>query len=509
MPSIYLEGIRQEYLARLASHLAGAFRNNYIAGRPTVFLLPGGVGSQLMRADRRSDQGPPFAYSVAWAHCGIIFEESEDLRLTSKGDGADQYYEDSDGRYVVPEGGVDTSFILAAFRPYRGFIQWCRDNQINLLVLGWDWRRGIEHSANFFLDSFLPMFEAQLADLDPLTNFTIIGHSAGGMVVKEILNRADDNDYVRRMRRAITVGAPFYGYANQTLNYIEGNFLNFFMPGGNSGEEGPKALISLMCSMPGSYEFLYLDKATYDARQGDFAADPDGYNLLSYPSTDRDTGEVVDPFDPEGLQPDVHGCYRYPMDYGFSGDLLAQAKVVSRKVAAELPESVAGKLFCIRGVQNQNKTPIRLTCRRVPQNYAPYPTRSDADRPVAVFSGPGDGVQAAWGARLLGLPDPGQVITIRGDEQEIDHEVLMNSRRVQREIGRLLNLEEVHYGEGDPVVPATREDLNHFLQGVDANVNDRPRTREERRQALEQFLEGQRPKLPALLRRAYRDFQKG
>jgi len=64
------------------------------------------------------------------------------------------------------------------------------------------------------------------------------------------------------------------------------------------------------------------------------------------------------------------------------------------------------------------------------------------------------------------------------------------------------------FATGDPVAPATREDLDHFPRGVDATVDDRPTTREERRQAVEHFLEGQRPKLPALLRRAYRDFQK-
>src|SRR4051794_20826461 len=115
MPSIYLEGVGQQYLERLAKTIgAGSpFRDNYIAGKPTVFLFPGGTGSQLMRADKGSDQGPPFAYSVAWADCGIIFEQSEVLRLTPTIEGGETCYKDSDGRYVVPEGGVDTSFILA------------------------------------------------------------------------------------------------------------------------------------------------------------------------------------------------------------------------------------------------------------------------------------------------------------------------------------------------------------------------------------------------------------
>jgi hypothetical protein len=109
---------------------------------------------------------------------------------------------------------------------YAGFISWCHSSDIDLFVFGWDWRRSSEAAADFFLNRFLPAFDslATIAGCSPhpLDNFWPIGHSFGGMAVKQIVNQSA-NQYVQRMKRAITVGSPFYGYGGQVHRYFKGD----------------------------------------------------------------------------------------------------------------------------------------------------------------------------------------------------------------------------------------------------------------------------------------------
>jgi hypothetical protein len=185
--------------------------------------------------------------------------------------------EDYEQRYVVPESCVD--FLI--LRPYEGFIEWCQNNWLDLFIFGWDWRRGTEATADFFLDKFLPKFESRVSkgsspkcSPPPLNNFWLIGHSFGGSVIKQILNRSD-HKYVKKMTGAISVATPFYGYGSQVHRYFKGDLLVNWTKGRYGAGEITKAL----STMPAGYELLFLDQAAYNERKAELAADPEGYNL--------------------------------------------------------------------------------------------------------------------------------------------------------------------------------------------------------------------------------------
>jgi hypothetical protein len=95
-------------------------------------------------------------------------------------------YDDYQQHFVVPNGCID----CPGLEPYVGFINWCQNSNIDLFVFGWVWRLSSEATANFFLNRFLPAFDSLATSAGcsphPLDNFWLVGHSFGGMVVKQI-----------------------------------------------------------------------------------------------------------------------------------------------------------------------------------------------------------------------------------------------------------------------------------------------------------------------------------
>ena len=114
------------------------------------------------------------------------------------------------------------------------------------------------------------------------------------MVVKQILNQST-NQYVQRIKRAITVGSPFYGYGGQVHRYFKGDSqINWTL-----NPNGAQRAAEIVSTLPGGYELLFLPEATYNNNQSAFANDPDGYNLLAYPSVDAtNPGQRADPYHP-------------------------------------------------------------------------------------------------------------------------------------------------------------------------------------------------------------------
>jgi hypothetical protein len=55
---------------------------------------------------------------------------------------------------VVPDGPLD----LLIVRPYKDFIEWCENNNVDYFIFGWDWRRDPQKSVDFFLNVFMPRF---------------------------------------------------------------------------------------------------------------------------------------------------------------------------------------------------------------------------------------------------------------------------------------------------------------------------------------------------------------
>jgi pimeloyl-ACP methyl ester carboxylesterase len=306
MTSLYDAGRDQEHLTRLKIAI-DTFAWQYLCdARPDkklIFLFPGGMASELLRATTSSTSPAPYSYYVSWLSGFILVGEANNLRIELN----DDDYHDN---YVIPDHEIGIQQFGLGLSSYGCFKEWCFKNRIHLFVFGWDWRRGVQHSVDFFLNTALPAFEAKIGTLK---NFTLIGHSAGGMVVKVIANQKT-NAYVQRMDKAITVGAPFYGYGTQIQRFFKGvSVLNATVPGHT------REMAQICATMLGGYEYMLLDEVTYNANAADFQASSEPYKLLNYPSVDfTNPNERADPFNPIGAFPLV----RYPTAYtGFSDEL--------------------------------------------------------------------------------------------------------------------------------------------------------------------------------------------
>ena len=489
---VYDAGRDQQYASRLAKEVEAfckSYENDTSTDRKAIFLFPGGMGSELVRSLIPYTSPFPHLYYLSWLSVWILSGEAKNLQIDVNG-------VDHEGKYVVPDGCVDFDFLFLKWSAYIDFIEWCKDQKIHLFIFGWDWRRGVQHTTDVFLNTLMPMIEARLGTANPLGDYTLIGHSAGGMVVKVVANQAS-NKFVQNMSRAITVGAPFYGCGNQVHLFIMGHpVLNPTIGGGNAA----KTMAAICSSMAGGYEFLYLDESTYNANKNAFANDPEGYHLNSYPSMDKAVaGEVADPFYPI---PGPLGEVRYPPGYGFSAGLLAEGLAGSRKVSNPLNAAIAAKFYCIRGVQKRANTLVQgtvvsQTWERVAAGFDPDTTPTGD--PIQDTYGYGDGVEAAWSARLLGLPE-GNVITVVDD---IEHMTMMNAKCVQDEIADLMSLSTVSLDLTEPPM-ASQKSLNEFLTGLRREVTDKWTEDADRRVALAKYLAKFKPqRLHALLTRAY------
>jgi len=382
--------------------------------RKTIFLFPGGMGSQLLQATTPESDGPPYFYNTVWLDCSIVFGAGEHLQM--QGD------IDSDGRVIIPDGPVDFTTI----RPYDQFIQWCDDNEIDYFVFGWDWRRDLKLTVDFFLNTFLPLFRSRVqaeCSPDPLQDFSLIGHSMGGMIVKLISNRSI-NPYVQLMKRAITVATPFYGYGGQLPRYFVGDpDLNHFYP--------KRVVTRVISSLAGEYMLLFLDEDTYNRDGAALMADPN-YPLLQYPILDAATGAVADPYNPKTKA----GKVRYPQNYGFDLLELKNGKLIYQQVAAPLDPAINSKFFNFRGVRMSgggaviNDTVNRQTWDWIAPNFDP---ETDAS-PITDYLGPGDDTLPAWSTRLVGTP-AANVRDLKGD---LEHMFMMNNDLVLNELAGVI-----------------------------------------------------------------------
>jgi pimeloyl-ACP methyl ester carboxylesterase len=484
------------YLARLQP-LINAFALTYSAAKPTIILFPGGMASKLMRANK-SFPVPPTGYYTSWLSNNIASGEAKHLPLQANGN-------DFDDRFVVPDGYID--YVV---HPYNNFAGWCTKNGIQLFVCGFDWRRSAKFSADFFRTSVLPALDAAIPGGGGLQNFTLVGHSLGGMVVKLIANETSD-PCVHRMTHAITVGSPFYGYGAQIHRYLKGiPTLDWTLA---DPLHQDRTMIGIIASMPGGYEFLYLDETSFNLYKPDFAKDAPGFVLASYPCMDKDVPTTVaDPYHPV----DSGNMVRYPLFNPANMTMLTNGLAISTKVSDPLDPGVADKFYCIRGVQKKygarlNGTVVRSSWKRV--NKTTYDPDKNLD-PIKDTKGFGDGTQPAWGARLLQLLDPpystsvpAHVITVEGD---LKHENLMNDHDVQSAIASIMSLSTVVFmALRRPPEIATHAEFSKFLEKMPKDDQEKPKKPGQRRRDLNKYLATfTRHDRHRLYRRAFADLLK-
>lgn len=410
----------KEQLAQLdeqVSQFIARYRQHRPARRKTVILFPGGMGSSIKWATT-SQGNTPYFYNLIWLDCPILTGGA--LLLKMKGD------DDAGRHFVIADGCVRFPPMLV---PYDDFLSWCTSRKFDWFVFGWDWRRDPELVARFFLKSFVPKFRQRVrteCGTDPFADVTLIGHSFGGMVVKLVLNQG--GSHVAAIRRAISVGSPFYGYAGQLNRYFKGDpDLDRL-----SWSYDPRNLTQLISSLPGPYTLLYLDQATFQRDQAALASDPK-FPLSRYPVRDHDTGSLADPYNPQKNGTQV----RYPENWGFSHVALDRGKSIYEKVALPLGAATNSKFYNIRGIQQRNGRTVNETTHEQTWDWIDpaFDPNSDPSPIVDHSYCPGDGVIPAWSSRLVSTL-AANVRTVTGDidRDGFEHMDLMLSPQIRAQI---------------------------------------------------------------------------
>jgi hypothetical protein len=335
--------------------------------------------------------GEIFDYDEVWVNAFTFLGDARNLKMTRVG----STYRDKGNKIIVADGLVN----LFGVTPYVLFTLWCTLKNLDYFVFPWDWRRSVPDVGDVFITQFLPFFQDLVKtgcnNADPLQRFSLIGHSAGGMVVNWALRSGDGN--MMGLDKAITVATPFYGYAGQLHRWFEGEkYLNGM---GNVFRPG---IIRAICSFPGCYAWMFLPWPTYLVNQAALNGDLN-YPLAVYPSVDFDTGAIADPYNPQtnGAQ------HRYPTAAasGFDDVELASGKIVVDLLSSSLGAK-ANQLWSIRGDTLAGNTHNRTKWKWVPPTI-PSPIKD-------VDFAPGDGVQPGWTVRHVELDAlAGHVITIQ------------------------------------------------------------------------------------------------
>ena len=396
------------------------------SARQTVIFFPGALASKLKRAKtpfrKNVSTTQTFEYDELWLNWQTFIHPDLNalkLKLHKEEDGV---YHDEEDRIVVADGPIEFENIS----PYDGFVDWCEENKIDLFIFGWDWRRRLEETVDFFLNKFLLHFQKRVMDgggpsdrkPDPLENLTLIGHSFGGMVVKLILEKSPDDQRASKIKRAITVATPFYGVGGQMHRWFEGEpLLNHL---------GKSNLIRTLASLPSCYALNWLSVKIFNENKPHF---DEG---LKYPCVDATTGDNVDPYAPENLR-------RYPIHLGFSSKELEAGATTSRNVAQKLSDDLALKFFNIRGVQKTLDNDLTIngtTFGLIDPNFDP-----DGESPIMNVTplGKGDQVLSAFTTHLATLP-PGNRKTVEGT---LHHSFMMSFPEVQKEIAGILGMNSV------------------------------------------------------------------
>jgi pimeloyl-ACP methyl ester carboxylesterase len=399
--------IRSSLQARAAD-----FAARYDPARPTVILLPGGMGSNLGRSTERFDAfdpsgSPPPVLTPVWADIGTILARTA-LKLEI---GAAEH--DSDDHIVVATGPFD--FL---FKAYDGTETWARVSRFNYAVFPYDWRRTVNEAASHLRD-FLKQIQSRVTKAghpDPLPRTTLLAHSMGGLVAKLALMTG--GDLLSRIRSAVFVAVPFYGTWSHFHRYYDGEAMLSIV-------YGAAATARIIGSLPGPYILNYLDLRLWKQ-------DGEALGLARYPFVDRHTGLACDPHDTAQRQ-------RLPATLNFA--LLDAARKVRAALVKPVTAEHAPKLHFIYG-DRPDTTPAAMSWEALSPSWRP------GIDPAPVFIealGPGDGTVPHWSA----VPAQFRAPALAGQVRAIpfDHMSSAENSQVLDLVGTI--------AEGDAYAPVT------------------------------------------------------
>lgn len=378
------------------------FASQYNPDIPTVMLVPGGMGSRLLKTVQRYEPGVSFpdqpTFLKIWLSFGAILQGDHlGLRMTFG-------EHDRGNRPVIPSGEVSSSLAKKYDNTASYFSGDSPKFPANYVIFGYDWRKlprvGAAYLRQFLL--FLRDEVSQLGHPDPRPRITLLGHSQGGLVIKLFLNDLVDGgeNPDHWLKRFISVGTPFYGTLNhQSRHYVGVKLLNFFTPGGRP------ALTDLIWSFPGPYVLLPAPRSVLGPRFSQLG-------LNRYPVVDADMQTLeVDPF-VSGQRSRLPGFMTSPQqNLAFTVSRLGAAAVEVAEIDRELP-SLTDRIFHIRSTLRESQSPLSFRIRWKNVDGANYDI-NNGDDPISNNGGDSDGTVPLWSARLAWTPDS-QVFLARG-----------------------------------------------------------------------------------------------
>ncbi len=384
---------------RMIDRAVDRFFNTADRNRPTVVLLPGGMGSRLRRAwpaHNPASTANPTSFSTIWLDCGVIWAQDA-LKLTIDTGGFDL-----DRRIVVADREVDF-FVDPYGRAIDTFDNW----NFNVVVFGWDWRRhvlkgvaALEYLVTELRDGAQTRWNRAILD-----KLFLVGHSMGGMVAKLFMGH--HAGLAAECGGVITVGTPFYGYFEHLGRFYYGDetFNTLY---------GALPAAQVVSSLPGLYSLLPIDLITWQ----DVGAT---IGLAAYPVTDKDTGNPVDPYG-------ALATLRYPP--WVRDTEIPIGLQVRHDLAAALPSTVAGKLFHLRADVPNSTQAAAVWRSDISPDYEP----GDQPKPITFSKGGGDNTIPTWSARLASTP--GTHVT---DFDHGEHMFLMEDNHVLIRIREIIN----------------------------------------------------------------------
>lgn len=193
--------------------------------REAVVLLPGLMGSLLA-----SVRG---VITGLWLNPGLFLKgQSQYLELN-----ADGTTDGSPNILATPTGLEKLCYLKPALAFHRACL---------LFEFPYDWRLPIESNGDR-LGAALERW----ADDDPAMQFTLVGHSMGGLVSRAFVARHPEQAK-RRIKRVITHGTPHFGAAGAIADLMEGNRMMAIAKALNENN----VLRRLVLNMPSAYQLL-------------------------------------------------------------------------------------------------------------------------------------------------------------------------------------------------------------------------------------------------------------
>jgi pimeloyl-ACP methyl ester carboxylesterase len=356
---------RKELIEGYYDYQLESLMSGYDPDKPTIILLPGGMGSQLERTEHKYPKNPNVINDVIWLDAGIIVNDGPKLEINPAGEDLD--------RYVVAAHGPVSFIGVTPYGELKG-LAWSRG--WNYGVFGFDWRRSLDESAGYF-KAFILAFQERVindygTDRDPIPHLTIVCHSMGGMVCTYALT--DPNFSKLKFYAIVTIATPFYGTSTQQETYYSG------VSGILNARYGAKTVVRIVASLPGPYTLMFLPKVIYNR-------DGKKLRLSRYPELDPNGNVDADPYDPTLMK-------RWPKPVKDHKKYLVDAKNQLVKLSTPINANIAPVFFNVRSSLDTT-TAVELVWNNINgDDFIPGSTPS----PLTGIAGPGDGTVPAWSA---------------------------------------------------------------------------------------------------------------